>query len=423
MATTQANNRRDTLAKRYLETRELSNTLIAPLSAEDACVQSMPDASPAKWHIAHTTWFFETFLLKSCESNYRPFHEAFEFLYNSYYNGVGAQYSRPDRGLITRPSLDDILGYRQYVDARMGDLIETLDAGDPAIDLIELGINHEQQHQELLLMDIKHLFSLNPLYPSYASGAPAISAPEPHALGWRTHSEGIGEFGSAGSSFCFDNETPVHKHYLEAFEIADRVVTNGEFLAFIDDGGYQSPLLWLSDGWSVVNEHSWLAPLYWRQVDGVWHEFSLRGLHPLDLSAPVCHVSFYEADAFARWSRARLPSEYEWERVAASRTLNGNFLDLSCLVPKPASIEGSYRQLFGDVWEWTHSAYTPYPGFKTAPGAVGEYNGKFMSNQMVLRGGCCVTPPGHTRVTYRNFFYPHNRWQFAGIRLARDLAR
>ena len=400
--------------------RAQSLALVAPLSAEDACVQSMPDASPAKWHLAHVTWFFETFVLEATEAAFEPFHPAFRELFNSYYNAIGKQYSRPDRGLLTRPSLSEVLAYRAAVDERMRAAIDRADGA--TLSTIELGLHHEQQHQELLLMDIKHLLSMNPLAPAYR----AIARPSPAATtrrGWHEFPGGLVDAGADCTRFHFDNETPRHRLFLTSYALATRPVTNGDYLDFMLDGGYDSPALWLADGWSLVQAQGWRAPAYWRERDGAWFEFTLGGLEALDRDAPVCHVSHYEADAFAQWAGARLPTEFEWEAAAGDFEVDGNFADSGLLHPRANARRGTLAQVFGDVWEWTRSAYLPYPGFRPAGGAIGEYNGKFMSNQMVLKGGCCATPPGHVRASYRNFFYPHQRWAFSGIRLARDLER
>lgn len=388
----------------------------------------MPDASPAKWHLAHTTWFFETFLLQPLLPGYQAFDGRWGFLFNSYYEAVGARHPRPQRGLLTRPSLDEVLAYRAAVDDAMLRLLDRPEGQVPeAQTLLELGINHEQQHQELLLMDILHAFSCNPLYPAYRPVVPAEAAPPAAgagaASGWVACDGGLHQVGCDGPEFHFDNEGPRHSVWLQPFRLAARPVSNGDWLAFVADGGYCRSELWLSDGWATVQAEGWQAPLYWRQIsDADWCEMTLGGLQPLDRAAPVCHVSYYEADAFARWAGKRLPSEAEWEVAAAALPVVGNFLAASALHPRAdAAVEGgALRQMFGDVWEWTQSPYTPYPGFRPAAGAVGEYNGKFMCNQMVLRGGCCVTPDGHVRASYRNFFYPHQRWQFAGVRLAKD---
>lgn len=427
----------DELQLRYKEVRGLSSLLAAELSAEDACVQSMPDCSPAKWHLAHTSWFFETFLLESTNESYQPFNPAFKFLFNSYYNTVGEQYSRPARGLLTRPSLPDVLAYREHIDQQMLALLKTPQS-EESLKVLEVGLHHEQQHQELLLMDIKHLFSVNPLRPSYRElpksqdlGRPRATGENTKELKWLNVSGGICDIGAVGNKFCFDNEMPIHKVFLENYQIADRLVTNEEYLEFINDGGYETPSLWLADGWSAVTEHKWCAPLYWRRHDAAWLEFTLHGEFQINLAAPVTHVSFYEADAFARWAGARLPTESEWEHAsvpkqepstaADSRSGKLEDLDIRLLHARPAELGplGKLLQLYDSVWQWTASAYLPYPGYVTPAGAIGEYNGKFMSNQMVLKGGSCVTPANHCRATYRNFFYPHCRWQFSGIRLAR----
>ncbi len=399
--------------------RLLSEQLIEPLSAEDACVQSMPDASPAKWHLAHVTWFFETFVLESQEARFKPFNPAYRELFNSYYNSIGAQYPRPDRGMITRPALADVIDYRHDVDRRVRDLIDGADRD--VLATIDLGLHHEQQHQELLLMDIKHLLSLNPLFPTYRDcPKPVHRALAPRQ--WTACDGGMVAIGHDDFSFRYDNETPRHKVWLEPFALASRPIANGEYLEFMRDGGYEIPTLWLADGWTAIHTEGWCAPWYWRKRDGVWFEFTLGGLEPLDLHAPVCHISHYEADAFANWAGARLPTEFEWEAACGTASIAGNFVDSGYLHPRPDDNAGDarLRQIYGDVWEWTRSAYTPYPGFTAPDGAIGEYNGKFMSNQIVLKGGSCATPSGHMRASYRNFFYPHQCWQFSGIRLARD---
>lgn len=399
--------------------RALSEQLIAPLSAEDTCVQSMPDASPAKWHLAHVTWFFETFVLERHEPNFKPFHPAFRELFNSYYNSIGEQYPRPDRGMITRPSLEQVIDYRHDVDTRIRAIVEHAEVS--VLATIELGLHHEQQHQELLLMDIKHLLSLNPLFPAYQTGPNPENKP-PVARHWVACEGGMVTIGHDDFSFRYDNETPQHKVWIEPFSLASRPITNGEYLQFMRAGGYAIPTLWLADGWTTIQNEGWRSPWYWHERDGEWFEFTLGGLESLDLNAPVCHISHYEADAFATWAGARLPTEFEWEGASADAAIAGNFMDSGYLHPRPqhASDKERLDQIFGDVWEWTRSAYTPYPGFAVPDGAIGEYNGKFMSNQMVLKGGCCVTPNEHVRSSYRNFFYAHNRWQFSGVRLARD---
>jgi ergothioneine biosynthesis protein EgtB len=401
----------------FLSLRDRSRALVAPLSAEDACVQSMPDASPAKWHLAHTSWFFERFILVSRVPGYRPFHARFDYLYNSYYYTVGEMHLRPQRGLVTRPSLADILAYRAHVDDAMLALLER-DEGDTELEfLLTLGIQHEQQHQELLLTDIKHLFAQNPLLPAYHEPPPGTrEAAAP--MRWIAGREGVAAIGHAGDGFGFDNETPRHSVLLGEHSLASRLVTNAEFRAFIDDGGYANPALWLSDGWSILAAEGWTRPLYW-QPD-LEQEFTLGGLRQVEPHTPVTHISLYEADAFARWAGARLPTESEWETAAAEVAVQGNFADSGALHPRPAGHGDGLRQLYGDAWEWTASPLTPYPGFRPLAGPLGEYNGKFMCNQLVLRGGSCATPPGHVRPSYRNFFYPAQRWQFNGIRLAKD---
>ena len=401
--------------------RQSTRALIAPLSDADATVQSMPDASPAKWHLAHTTWFFETFLLVPHLSGYRTFDDHFKFLFNSYYETVGARHPRPRRGLLTRPTLETILAYGQHVEAGIERLLR--ENASPAVaQLVELGCHHEQQHQELLLTDILHLFAQNPLNPAYKSPAPLLFAPQAiRAQVYLPFDGGLVEIGHDGGGFAFDCEGPRHRVLIEPYRLAERPVTNREWIEFIVDGGYRNPLLWLSEGWAASRDQGWTMPLYWEQRDDVYWTMTLRGAQPLDLDAPVTHVSYFEADAFATWSQRRLPTETEWENAARGVTHSGNFSDSGYLRPRPASAaaEGP-GQMFGDVWEWTRSAFLPYPRFRPAAGAVGEYNGKFMSGQFVLRGGSCVTPPGHIRLSYRNFFPPAMRWQFAGVRLAED---
>jgi len=413
------------LRRRYQEVRSHTAGLCAPLSPEDATGQSMPDASPAKWHLAHTTWFFETFVLERAQPGYRPFHPAFRYLFNSYYNAVGAQYPRPERGLVTRPGLEEVQVYRRHVDDHVDKLFENDAVGDAEARVLELGLHHEQQHQELILTDVKHLFSRNPLDPVYRELPESPSRRVP-PLTWRPREAGLREIGHAGPGFAFDNETPRHRVFVEGFALASRPVTCGEFLEFMADGGYRRPELWLSDGWAAARAGDWRAPLYWREEEGRWRTLTLGGARDVRMDEPVCHVSYYEADAYARWAGARLPTEAEWEVVAAEQPVAGRFADAGWLHPAPAppvdpeDEPGAPVQLFGDVWEWTASAYAPYPGYAPPAGALGEYNGKFMTNQMVLRGGSCATSAGHVRPTYRNFFYPDARWQFTGIRLARD---
>jgi ergothioneine biosynthesis protein EgtB len=377
----------------------------------------MPDASPAKWHLAHTSWFFETFVLAR-EPGYQPFRAGYSELFNSYYDAVGARHPRPARGLLTRPSFEEVSAYRASVTGRVLSLLERPDRFSELLSVVELGVNHEEQHQELLLTDIKHLFAANPLRPRYHEGrerAPTGAPP----LGFRFFDAGLRTIGHAAAGFSFDNETPAHREFVEAHALASRLVTNGEYLEFVQDGGYRRPELWLSDGFRVATERNWTAPLYWEP--GYERVFTLAGPQPLHPADPVCHVSFYEADAFARWSGARLPTEAEWESVARDAPLEGNFLESGLLGASPAvSSSAPLLQLFGDAWEWTQSAYSAYPGFRPLPGALGEYNGKFMANQLVLRGGSCLTPKAHMRATYRNFFPPDARWQVTGIRLARS---
>ncbi|WP_304219107.1 ergothioneine biosynthesis protein EgtB [Phenylobacterium aquaticum] len=407
------------LAARYAEVRLASEALVAHLSPEDLAAQSMPDASPSKWHLAHTTWFFETFLLGPQLADYAVFDPRYGYLFNSYYEALGARQPRPQRGLLTRPGLDEVLAYRAHVDAGMARLL----AGDcdEITALVELGLAHEEQHQELILMDILHLFAQSPLKPAYQRPAPHPVTDEPGPLDWIGFTGGLVEIGQAGDGFGFDNEGPRHKVWLEPFSLADRLVTNGEWLAFMDDGGYRRPDLWLSEGWARVQAEGWASPLYWEEAEDGWRAMTLQGQVPIAPECPVAHISYFEADAFATWAGARLPTEAEWELAAQALPVRGHFADRRRFTAHPADPAGSgLRQMFGDLWEWTRSAYGPYPGFRPAEGAVGEYNGKFMSGQMVLRGGCCATPPGHTRASYRNFFHPEQRWMFSGLRLARD---
>jgi ergothioneine biosynthesis protein EgtB len=407
-----------TALERYLAVRGRTLELVEPLSAEDCAVQSMPDASPAKWHLAHTTWFFEIFALPKALPGYRPFAPAYRELFNSYYNGVGEQHPRAQRGLLTRPSLAEVRAYRAHVDDCMARWLER--AADPELlGIVELGLQHEQQHQELILTDVKHLLACNPLRPAYRE-APLARGASTAELRWHAWPEGVFEVGHAGRGFAFDNESPRHRVFAAAFELASRAVTCGEYLEFMADGGYARHELWLSDGWRAVRERGWRAPLYWERSGGAWLVHTLAGVQEIDPAEPVCHVSWFEADAFARWAGARLPDEVEWELAAARAPLEGGFADAGRLHPAAAPAGSGVQQLFGDVWEWTRSSYGPYPGFRPLAGELGEYNGKFMSGQMVLRGGSCATPAGHVRATYRNFFYPPDRWQFSGIRLARD---
>lgn len=413
-----ANRARDALAQRFCAVRERSLRLAAPLSAEDCCVQSMPDASPAKWHLAHTSWFFDVFLLEPFEPDFKAFRPEFRVLFNSYYNAVGDKHPRPQRGLLTRPSLAEVLDYRAHIDARMRALLDAQGGDSVLKQLIELGLQHEQQHQELLLTDIKHLLSMNPLRPAYhMPGEHAEAKPDP--LEWVGFEGGVVEIGHDGAGFCFDNELPRHRAYLQPYELASRPVTSGEYAQFVDQGGYASPELWLSEGWDWVRSNALRHPIYWQRGDSGWEEFTLGGLQALVPEQPAVHLSYFEADAYARWAGARLPTEAEWEHAAQRSTAEGQFADHGRLHPAPAAGPG-LRQMLGGVWEWTQSSYAPYPGFRPAAGAIGEYNGKFMVNQYVLRGGSCATPRSHIRASYRNFFPAAARWQFSGLRLARD---
>jgi ergothioneine biosynthesis protein EgtB len=411
--------RAGSLAQRYSDVRSTTLALTEGLSDADATVQSMEDASPAKWHLAHTTWFFETIVLKQFDTNYAEFNSQFAYLFNSYYEALGDRQPRPRRGMITRPSLQEVLAYRHYVDEAIADLTAR-PLNTRAAELIELGINHEQQHQELLLTDILHLFTQHPFKSSYRPGEPIeVNREAVTDLSWIAFDGGTFEFGHQGLAFAFDCESPQHERLLEPFALASRCVTNREWIDFMEDGGYGTAALWLSDGWSLINAENWQTPFYWEMHEDAWWSMTLRGFQPVDLDAPVTHVSYFEADAFAAWTGKRLPTEFEWEQAARQNTIEGNLLSSNRLRPAPAIGEGLH-QMFGDVWEWTASPYVAYPRFRAADGAVGEYNGKFMNGQYVLRGGSCVTPDDHLRSTYRNFFQPEKRWQFSGLRLAED---
>jgi ergothioneine biosynthesis protein EgtB len=409
------------LENRLLDTRHLSHELAAPLSPEDMTVQAMDDASPTKWHLAHTTWFFETFILAKHLPGYRPFDETFNYCFNSYYESQGARQPRPKRGHLTRPPIERVIAYRGHVDEGLRDLFIRGISAEVGR-LVEIGINHEQQHQELLLTDILALFAANPLRPAYRARRPRPVESEPGPPGWIEFPGGIRAAGHEGEGFAWDNEAPRHEVLIHPFRLADRLVTNGEWLAFMTDGGYATAEHWLADGWATVNRECWEAPLYWEQRDGEWLAMSLEGLHPIDRPAPVCHVSYYEADAFARWAGKRLPTEFEWEVAAQALGAGADAATAGALRPMHAGpVTDGLRQMYGHVWQWTQSAYLPYPGYRPPAGALGEYNGKFMVSQQVLRGGSCATPVGHTRATYRNFFYPHQRWQFMGLRLAAEI--
>jgi ergothioneine biosynthesis protein EgtB len=416
--------RAECLLARFHEVRNFTTGLCANLEPEDFVVQSMPDVSPTKWHLAHTTWFFETFILKKFVSGYHADVPEYAYLFNSYYNAAGDMHRRDLRGLISRPTVREAQRYRSSIDAHMENLLS--DADEDLIDEIEpiliLGTHHEQQHQELLITDIKHVFAQNPLYPVFRAGS-ARPPGAPPSLKFVDFDESVVEIGHGGPGFSYDNEGPRHRALVSAFSLASRPVTNGEYRQFIEDGGYARAELWLSLGWMTVNEQRWQAPLYWVKRDGAWWNFTLSGFRPVDESEPVTHVSYFEADAYANWAGARLPTEFEWEHAASDCPVEGNFVENEAFHPQPAAASVQARdlhQMFGDVWEWTRSAYSPYPGYRAAPGALGEYNGKFMCNQYVLRGGSCATSRTHVRRTYRNYFQPEKRWQFTGIRLARD---
>lgn len=414
---------RQQLLTRYARIRGETEQLADPLSAEDMQLQSMPDASPTKWHLAHTSWFFETFVLRQQLPGYRLFDPDFHHLFNSYYNSLGTPFSRPQRGLLSRPDLDTVFAYRRAVDSSVEKLLENCPVTPELEALIILGLNHEQQHQELLLTDIKHAFSINPTLPAYTDTSVEEEEGQPGELKWLEIPAGVYGIGSEGEHFYFDNESPAHQQLLQDFRITSRLVTNGEFLEFIEDGGYREPRLWLSDGWANVRQLAHEQPLYWQKREGRWHQFTLGGLQPIVETEPVCHINFYEADAYATWAGCRLPTEFEWEAAACllrkpDQLASANMLEKRTF--RPLSAGSGQTQFLGDLWEWTSSAYLPYPGFRSSAAAVGEYNGKFMCNQKVLRGGSCITPAEHIRMSYRNFFYPHQSWQFTGIRLAGD---
>jgi ergothioneine biosynthesis protein EgtB len=409
-------------SQRYSGIRATTRALAAPLSPEDCTIQSMPEASPVKWHLAHTTWFFETFILARLDPQRTPFDPAFRVLFNSYYNAVGERHPRPQRGLLSRPSLGEVLAYRDHVDAEVRALLDAETLAPEFLSLVELGLHHEQQHQELILTDLKHMLSCNPTRPAYEKGWP-LTPVHSAKRGWIPVAGGLREIGHGGDGFAFDNEQPRHKVWIDPFEIASLPVTHGEVIDFIEDGGYRRPELWLSAGWDIVATRAWTAPLYWERRGSRWFIFTLHGMAPVERNTPACHLSFFEADAIARWAAARLPTEAEWECAAEGLPLQGNFLESRALHPLAlgeSPPQATPAKMFGDVWEWTRSDYAPYPRFRAAEGAVGEYNGKFMCNQYVLRGGSCATPASHIRATYRNFFPADARWQFSGLRLARD---
>jgi ergothioneine biosynthesis protein EgtB len=407
---------------RFAAVRGFTERLCDGLATEDYVVQSMPDVSPTKWHLAHTSWFFETFLLREHLRGYRPLNEGYAFLFNSYYVHAGERHCRAQRGYISRPTVAEVFEYRRYVDEHMQRLLDGADGAplETLRPLLEIGLNHEQQHQELMLTDLKHVFGVNPLRPVFREREGAGTA-EALPLEWIPVEGGVRWIGHAGEGFAYDNEGPRHRQFLQPFQLANRLVTNGEYLQFMEDGGYRRPDLWLSMGWATVQEHGWTEPFYWERRDGEWALFTLNGVREVDPAEPVCHLSYFEADAYARWAGARLPTEAEWEVAAESVPIYGNLVERERFHPAAAQGEpGTLRQMYGDVWEWTQSQYTPYPGYRPPPGALGEYNGKFMCNQFVLRGGSCATSETHIRATYRNFFPPDATWQFTGLRLARD---
>ena len=414
------------LRSQYEQVRTLWDNLCKPLVREDYVMQTEAGVSPPKWHLAHTTWFFEEFILKDHLKGYEIFNEKFPFLFNSYYNSMGQFMEKESRGMVSRPTLDDVLAYRRHVDSAMNELFTTMDSDsrvDSLLPMVRLGLNHEQQHQELFLMDIKNIFYHNPLNPVYKEQTAVNGSARPAPFAWHQVDEGLTEIGFAGDEFCYDNEEPRHKTFLQNHAFATRPVLNGEYLEFIKAGGYRDSRYWLSDGWNAVHQHGWFAPKYWLRDEGGFKIMTLNGMKPIDENEPVSHVSYYEADAFARWKGLRLPTEFEWEHTAQHHQIRGNFMDDEVYHPTaPQNRDGEpCADLYGNLWEWTMSPYMPYPGFQALAEGVKEYNGKFMCNQFVLRGGCCATPADHIRPTYRNFFYPDDRWQFSGFRLAKDL--
>ncbi|HEX5322352.1 MAG TPA: ergothioneine biosynthesis protein EgtB [Capsulimonadaceae bacterium] len=409
------------LHAQYRTVRQFSEELCRPLVTEDYVIQSMPDVSPTKWHLAHVSWFFEMFVLQSAVSGYKSLHPQYNFLFNSYYNAIGKRHCRPKRGLLSRPTVDETYAYRAYIDRHMEEFLgsateETLQRFGP---IVEVGIHHEQQHQELMVTDLKHVFSENPLRPVYRESQLKVSSPTP-AMQWLAFDEGVYCVGHDGEGFAYDNEGPRHREFVNGFQMGSRLVTNGEYLEFMADGGYERPELWLSEGWNTVAAQGWGAPFYWERDGSDWQVFTLSGMRKVALDEPVCHVSYFEADAYATWAGARLPTEAEWEVSSTDQPIAGNFVERGLFHPAATRQDGGLAQMYGDVWEWTRSPYVGYPGFTPPPGALGEYNGKFMCNQFVLRGGSCATSQTHIRPTYRNFFPPDARWQFMGIRLAKD---
>ncbi|MBI3308546.1 MAG: ergothioneine biosynthesis protein EgtB [Candidatus Melainabacteria bacterium] len=415
----------EALFDKYTSIRNKTEWLCAPLQTEDFVIQTIEDVSPPKWHLGHTSWFFETFILNRFDLKYKPYNEKYSFIFNSYYETVGSRVERPKRGLLNRPTVEEIYDYRKYVDKAVLNLIENFNGhyANDFMSLIILGLNHEEQHQELILTDIKHIFASNLFKPVYLPLKTDVQiSDKTKAAKFIKYQGGLINIGNEGHNFSFDNESPCHKVYINDFEVQNRLVTNGEFLDFINDSGYKDHRFWLSDGWDKICKENWTSPLYWEKYGNEWFIMTLSGLQKLVMSEPVCHVSYFEADAYAKWSGKRLPTEYEWEYVASSTNdISGNFMGNEMFHPLPSTGKSKVNQLYGDAWEWTRSAYLPYPGYKQPKGAIGEYNGKFMSNQMVLRGGSCATPKNHIRSTYRNFLQCDKRWQFSGFRLANDL--
>lgn len=411
---------REHLLSLYNQVRAFSHHLVDPLEIEDFVIQPMESASPTKWHLAHTSWFFETFVLEKFDDSFKSLHPQYAYFFNSYYLQTGVPFTRAKRGLLSRPTVKEVFTYREYVDDQVRNFIEQCDDSvwEKASEVVEIGINHEQQHQELILTDLKYLLAQNPLLPTYKK-TDKVDGSTPSDINWISFSKGIVEIGNEGNEFTYDNEHPKHSTYVQDFELADRLVTVGEYLQFMEDDGYKRSELWLDEGWSAVQAEIWEAPLYWFKKEGDWHIFTLSGVHPINNNEPVTHVSYYEADAFARWKGVRLPTEQEWEHACGAQAIEGNFVDNDLMHPVAASNKEGLKQMYGDAWEWTMSSYAPYPGYKPLPGALGEYNGKFMANQYVLRGGSCATSKSHIRKTYRNFFHADARWQFSGIRLAK----